>query len=353
MPTVAELKAKLEKYGVKTAGLLKADLEEILTRVQSQEETYYDSPEFIECVPMGGAILNMIRAKAQLQKQGYTIIKIPGWSDRYVTAFKELIESNFPFRFDDPRTWLTKNLPFNLHGIFKYEMGHTKFHWDIRELCYPIFVDLFDGEEDLLCSFDSLNVSYPRRGNADAWLHLDTDRRTKHMQCYQGVVNFLPNGPHDGGLIVVEKSHLVLDEYLAKHPTEGVGWTQVQMGDPLLKDLNVYKICLNPGEICIWDSRTIHCNMQPQSDNLRMACYVSMQPRSYATDKQIEKRIAAFEAGRLTGHWVGGSLFGINSGRYANTGLHVQENVNVSYEDLNPLQRRLVGYKVKKTTIKL
>jgi hypothetical protein len=33
------------------------------------------------------------------------------------------------------------------------------------------------------------------------------------MQCVQGLVNLAPNGPDDGGLIVMEGSTKLLDEY--------------------------------------------------------------------------------------------------------------------------------------------
>jgi hypothetical protein len=118
------------------------------------------------------------------------------------------------------------------------------------------------------------------------------------------------------------------------------------MGDPAIKDLAVLKICLEPGELCLWDSRTIHCNCQPSDQSLRMACYVSMQPKDWTSDAQRERRIQAFEAGKLTGHWTSGPLFGINSNRYSQHSLHANPEFNCRRKDLSVLQQRLVGYEI-------
>lgn len=347
MSTVAELKEKLAPYKVSTNGLLKQDLIDLLERISKTKEKHYETPSDLTPTPIRIEPVSMGRALSQLRKRGWAVVKVPGWDSNYVNQFESVIESNFPFKFSDSSTWMTKNLPFNLHGIFKYDLGHTAFHWELRELCYPIFATLFD-EEDLLCSFDSLNLSYSRKrgGDQGSWFHVDTTWKTKDIQCYQGVINFLPNGPDDGGLIVVDKSHLILDDYLERHPSQGLGFWHPEMGDPAIKDLEILKICLEPGQIALWDSRTIHCNCQPTSENLRMACYVSMQPRHYATESQLERRIQAFEAGKLTGHWIGGPLFGINSNRYSQQSLHADPSFNLKKKDLCLFQQRLVGYEV-------
>lgn len=342
MATVAELKKKLEKYKVNTSGLRKAELEELYKNLKSKKDIEYPEPTEVIYHPVDAKVHKDL--KKRLKRNGWAVTEVPGWNDEFLEEYIDAIESFCPFRFKEPKTWLSKNLPENLHGIFKYDLGHTPFHWKIRELCIPLFAELY-GTDDLLCSFDSLNLSFPRKNDkTESWVHLDQSRANRNAECYQGVVNFLPNGEDDGGLLVVNKSHLIYDEYLENHPKSGYGWFQVNMGDPLFQDLEVLKINLEPGQICFWSSKTAHFNCQPQSESLRMAAYVSMMPRKGCDDATLEKRIKAFEDRRLTNHWAVGKQFSINpkNSRYGSKNPRAPESLNI--KKLNKVQRRLVGY---------
>jgi hypothetical protein len=69
---------------------------------------------------------------------------------------------------------------------------------------------------DLIVSFDAVNFSFPSRTDIVAntpWPHQDQNRAKSGFQCLQGLVNWLPNGPDDGGLIVWPGGHLVSDEF--------------------------------------------------------------------------------------------------------------------------------------------
>lgn len=341
MLTVPQLKAKLLKYGVKAEGL-KKELEEALDRCKKTKEIHYEEPDYLEYTCVTSRAREDPRRR--LEKHGWAIVPFPGWEEKYVTQFQELIEDNFDFRFDDSSAWMAKNLPYNLHGILRFNLAHSNLQWELREKAYPIFQQLFE-EDDLLVSFDSLNLSYPRKRDlVQSWCHLDTDQRTYRNQCYQGVLNFLPNGDKDGGLILVDKSHLILEDYFKRHPSAGLGWWKVEMNDPEVKKLSIYKINIPPGHMCLWDSRVIHCNMQPQSSNLRLAAYISMQPRTYASEADLKRRILAFERGQVTGHWVGGRLFKVFTNPRPNSSLPVPKELDLKKEDLTPLQRKLVGY---------
>ena len=94
----------------------------------------------------------------------------------------------------------------------------------------------------------------------------------------------------------------------------------------------------------LFDSRTFHCNVKPSGDNYRMCTYVSMQPREYATPKELQTRIKLYENGRMTGHWCYGHYFKGNPEHpYTRGGINnIPKQIEVAR--LNDLRSRLVGY---------
>ena len=62
------------------------------------------------------------------------------------------------------------------------------------------------GTQELLASYDGINISLPipNRPVEDfaPWPHVDQSPLVKGLHCVQGIVNLLPNGAEDGGLMV-------------------------------------------------------------------------------------------------------------------------------------------------------
>lgn len=114
-----------------------------------------------------------------------------------------------------------------------YGIPHEKFTWDIR--CEPGVVEAFEkvyDTEDLLVSFDAVNFTFPNRKDLQPnkpWPHQDQDPlkpgrvdnviliaqadESKGFRCLQGLVNILPNGPNDGGLIACKGAHLYSEAF--------------------------------------------------------------------------------------------------------------------------------------------
>lgn len=122
----------------------------------------------------------------------------------------------------------------------------------------------------------------------------------------QGIACITRQGVTDGGLVVLEGSHLLFNEYMEKDPEIGVIW-KVRDLDDKLNVLPKVKICANPGELIIFDSRTIHCNIPPKSDQYRMCTYVSMAPRKFLNDEERELHEKCYNLGLMTGHNVFGN----------------------------------------------
>jgi len=168
----------------------------------------------------------------------------------------------------------------------------------------------------------------------------------------QGIVNFVENGPEDGGLVLVEGSHSIFAEYMTKHPSEGITWGPADMTDPLLSTRNLIKICSPAGSIILFDSRVFHCNVPPYGSILRengtprfrMCTYVSMQPRIGATSKELTKRIKLYEKGRMTGHWAYCTWFKEIAEQPRTFGGSNNRPLMVEIAQLNQLRRCLIGY---------
>ena len=286
-----------------------------------------------------------------LHEKGYCIVQIPNWDPAFTDIFFEFLESCCEdFRSDDISTWKPSNLPILLHGILKHYFGHTEFQWKIRELCAPIFAEIFECDvNDLLCSFDGgcFLSSTNKNEYFKQWIHNDQQRIYRDFCCVQGIVNFVNNDFEDGGLVLVEGSHTIFNEYMNKHPSSGIVWEPADMSDKLLSERNLIKICAPAGHLILFDSRTFHCNVSPFENSkmkFRMCTYISMQPRNRATQKELEKRVKLYEKGRMSGHWTYGSWFKETAEHPRTYGNQNNKPQIIQIAELNDLRKRLIGY---------
>ena len=62
-----------------------------------------------------------------------------------------------------------------------------------------------------------MNASVVKREPDDKirkpWAHVDQSPLVREMHCVQGILNILPNGPEDGGLMVMEGSAKLYSEF--------------------------------------------------------------------------------------------------------------------------------------------
>lgn len=362
--TVTRIRERIEARGGKVPlGLRRHELLAYLKAVEEHGTRGNEAPL------MSGQCYDRLVAKSadpvlpwkeHLARYGWTTMPVPGLHvDAYVDDVYDWLESCSPvslaaikgdphgddyprlrvpaFKRHDPSTWTPSNVPPNLHGIMKHYCGQLDWQWRLRELCYPLFSELY-GDDDLLAAFDGFCFLRPLelsgrsgpRETADEqpagpavsgykqWLHLDQDRLHElsdgHepgvLSCAQGLVTLSESGPEDGGLVLVEKSHLAFAGYLERHALAGFGeWLLVDMEDEVLSELDVIKVCAPAGHLVLWDSRVVHANCPPRGQSTprpRICAYVSMQPRSHASKKDLARRLAMFEGCRQTGHWVAG-----------------------------------------------
>jgi len=407
--TIITIKKQIVKEGFKVPlGLRKRELELFLVGIRKAKTLpkplHATSADYTTLIPK--YVDTNMHWKEHLIRFGWTTVPIPNCnSSKYVDCIFSYLEScspvsleaiktagsnakNYPrlsqpmFNRNDMKTWTTNNMPSNLHGIMKHYSGHSNWQWELRELCYPIYREVYNDNE-LLSSYDGwcflkpLEVSSsgvikptiatnntnnskkePAVTGYKQWLHLDQDRLSEltdgfspnTMSCVQGLVNMLDSTEVDGGLVVVEKSHECFGRYLERHPADGFGWFKVDMSDPELSKLPIVKVCAPAGHLILWDSRVVHANCPPRGQlklKPRICAYVSMQPKKHATKKELEKRIRLYEEGRETNHNVAGHLFKETSKHPMTYGAPVvMPREPFCSPKLSELGRRLVGYSI-------
>lgn len=161
----------------------------------------------------------------EFHKYGCAVVKNVITPERAEYYKKKQIEwlQSFDLGFDpnDESTWTAEHLPVSFKGgmYFAYSSTHEKFVWEART--EPKVVDVFTklwGTDELLCSFDGMNITLPRQKDLtwSPWPHCDQNENRKGMQCVQGLLNYQPNGPKDGGLILMKGSAKLFDEFFAE-----------------------------------------------------------------------------------------------------------------------------------------
>lgn len=259
---------------------------------------------------------------ADLQRDGYAVVRNAIPRERAVgyqqKAFDWLKSFDTALDLDEPATWVKENLPVQskIHTFSTYGMTHEKFMWDARMEpgVLAIFAELW-GTPDLLVSFDSLNVTFPNRRDIPrkpAWEHVDQSPRRRGLQCVQGVIQLSPAGPEDGGLTVYPGSHRVSEEFFDTQ-TDSATWSAHDHYGFKAEDLEWFrakglkpvKVCAEPGDLILWDSRTLHYGAEPTeaSNTIRTVIYAAYTPAKWATEENLAIKADIFRSFLATTHW--------------------------------------------------
>ncbi|WVQ71114.1 hypothetical protein IAR50_000639 [Cryptococcus sp. DSM 104548] len=256
-----------------------------------------------------------------ISTKGYAVVKGSIPTDRALAYREHMFQwlESFPLGFDrnDSTTWKNEHLPVHMKGgmFHGYGFAHLDFVWDIR--CEPGVIDAFAkvwGTNELITSFDGGCLMLPKRTDVKdggKWEHMDQSHHRSGFYCCQGIANLNYNGPDDGGLMVLEGSNQLVQEFFDIHgrdsyktwgPFDWYGFTDEQQEWFYSRGCKWTKVCADPGDLILWDSRTMHYNVRPNGDRDRVVTYVCMAPSSLLSDEDREIRRIAFENYRGTTH---------------------------------------------------
>jgi len=276
-------------------------------------------------------VTESVKWQAYLQEHGYVVLKGILTKDQ-VTELRgdvyDWLESHpeTTFKRGDPSTW-DKIIVNKKNGIVGQNgAGQADHMWKIRgnQRVIDAFATIW-GTDDLLTSFTGFNVFRPWGYKPEwktngGWFHVDQNGgnpERRGFQCVQGLVNLFDVTDSTGGLTVIPKSHIDFEGLVERQET----WVKafrgdfipLQKTDPFFKKPYVKKVLLcKAGDICLWDSRTVHCSTPALREKekpaggwelLRIALYVCMSPRSKASDEVLKQRENAYEDHISTSHW--------------------------------------------------
>ena len=302
-------------------------------------------------------ITEMDDLKSDMDEYGYSVVRLLP-EDEALEKREMLLNlvSHIAEDFDpeDSSTWTTGKMPVRTHGILKGKVSNTSEMWDLR--LDPRIVKPFEElylTDDLLVSLDTFNCSpCKRKPDKNPWFHNDMPNKRllrDNRDCYQMVLNLTEEKDVDeanpGTILVIPddyKSHY--EEMSEKAPYLGYGWGTLATSN--FEDVSFVVPIVPLGCALIWDSKIFHMGYSGVSNNpeLRVAAYLSYQPRSYANKEDLKKRIKIFEKGEGTGHWCFGPWLqpSIAPRSYGRTNL-------LNYNDLelfqpDELAERMIGY---------
>ena len=170
------------------------------------------------------------------------------------------------------------------------------------------------GTNELLVSFDSLNITLPNlKPVRDPWPHVDQAPRKRGLHCVQGIINLSHGGPDDGSLVVVPGSHNFIEEFFDTQTDPSTWeWRDIRYfsKDDMVwfeeRGLKPVKVLAEPGNLILWDSRTAHLGGEPEpgrSDVIRTVIYAAYAPAKMASPEALLEKKKVFNLNGATTHW--------------------------------------------------
>ncbi len=266
-----------------------------------------------------------------------------------------------PIKKDIPESWKNIRDLFPKHSMLiqQYSLGHAQFIWNLRQnpKCVNIFAKIWNcSPEELLVSFDAASFHMPPETtkigwHRKTWFHADQSYMRPDFECIQSWVTAFDVNDNDATLAIYEGSHKYHKEFQEKFGiTDKADWYKMESPEQI--EFYREKGCIEKyircpkGSIVLWDSRTLHCGVEPRknriSPNFRCVAYLCYMPREKAAKKDITKKIKAFEEMRMTSHWPCKiKLFPKMPRTYGAT---VKPITELPRPEINELGRKLAGY---------
>lgn len=314
-------------------------------------------------------------ARATLSEHGVAVIpELVGWDvcTRFRTEVWDYLEEAtarcpIPIARDDPPTWDTFQHLGPKHGMLlqHHGVGQCKALWTLRTNpdVLGVYSKLYGCDpQDLVTSFDGMSVYLPR-GNAcgvrrwktldKSWLHCDQRYTDSEFHTAQSWITATDVNDGDATLLCIPGSHKMHKEAGIEfgYTSRNDDWTKLspdQLKFYLDKGSQPVGIRCKAGSMVLWDSRTIHCGMEPvregSCDRRRFVGYVCMQPRKACDAKTLARRIVAFETRRTASHSP--TRFRLFSKKHRIYPDQPDYDIVTPTPPENNLIRRLVGYDV-------
>ena len=251
-----------------------------------------------------------------------------------------------PIKREEPDTY---NSIFDLglkHGglIQHHQWAHSQYVWDVRQnpKVAEVYRKLYG--DDLLVSFDGVNVSLGpimsgrKRGffRGNSWLHTDQQLCDSSFKCVQSWITANPIEAGDATLRFLSGSHLFHEKFAKEFNLQNIkeDWF-IFTPDHIewFKEQGCIDTCITcpAGSQVFWDSRTVHSGIEyiPQKDfpdrttprTYRNVVYICFDKKKKTTLKKRERIMNSEDSWRLrsASHWPNKmKLFGQYPRNYGN-----------------------------------
>jgi len=238
--------------------------------------------------------------------------------------FFEHISQNWDIPLDrnNNQTWKQFYKLFPLHSMLiqHWSVGHAQVSWDIRQniKIVEIFAYFWNCNiNDLLVSFDGLSFNLPpeitNRGwnRNNTWYHTDQSFTNPNFNCIQSWITGNDINDGDSTLSFFESSHIYHEEFKNKFGiTDKKNWYKLNKTEEQFyidKGCVIKNIKCPKGSLVFWDSRTIHCGIEPSKNrpfqNIRAVIYLCYMPRHLCSKNNLLKKQKAFQQLRTTSHY--------------------------------------------------
>ena len=198
---------------------------------------------------------------------------------------------------NDPQDWYRP--PHRTNGMV--EMYHHPSMWDVRQdpLLYEAFSQIL-GRPDLWVSLDRANMKPPPHpAHADyahpGMVHWDIDIRQRPLQLQvQGVLYLSDTPAGAGGFQCVPGFQRRAEQWVSGRPEEEILRSQDVRELDASEFENVIPIEGEAGDFIIWHSALPHGNSPNDSNQPRLALYITMYPQRSAEPELAANRIASW-----------------------------------------------------------
>ena len=175
-------------------------------------------------------------------------------------------------------------------------MAHSDVMWRLR--LHPNVLAEFRrlwNTDDIVTSFDGIGVS---NGEFTLPWHVDQERHSPDRIGIQGILA-LSHHTRESGRIQFRRGSFAHHSKLVD-PCEEDEWEYQEVDTPLA----VFTPVLKAGDMCFWDSRTIHRVVRGNGNSTRITAYLSFEPRASVPRPVQHRRRCGIKNGISTTHWA-------------------------------------------------
>lgn len=273
------------------------------------------------------------------------------------------LHMTMPIKRNDSNTWKTFKELYPKHSMLLqlWSVGHAQFIWNLRtnlKVIQPFEKIWKTKAEDLLVSFDGASFHFPPETtnfgwvNSDkSWIHCDQSFLRNDFECVQSWINAYDTNEGDATITILEGSNKYHGDF-AKHfkPTNTADWYLLNQEelDWYIKTKKCVKTNIKcpAGSMVLWDSRTIHCGVEPEKTrtqpNFRCVVYLCYTPRTKSNPTMLNKKINYFQQLKMTTHCPHKiKLFPSKPNTYGNPLPQINQ---IDKPIINDLGYKLIGY---------